>query len=71
LSSQTSSSNPNQAQSIKLTIQHGILLAFRAWCNQPLQYSLIATSPSAHFQRTITSISSSCPTVISWSTYGS
>jgi hypothetical protein len=48
LSSQTSLSNPTQAQSITLTLQHGILPAFTAWYNQPLQYSMIALLPLIH-----------------------
>jgi hypothetical protein len=45
LSSQTSLSNLILAQSITLTLQHGILPAFTAWYNQPLQYSMIALLP--------------------------
>jgi hypothetical protein len=47
LSSHTSLSNLTQTQPITLTLQHGILPAFTAWCNQPLQYSMIASSESA------------------------
>jgi hypothetical protein len=39
-SSQTSSSHPIPAQSITLTLQHGILPALTAWCNQS-PYSIV------------------------------